>query len=256
MKFIIIIWVFMHFCTTLVAQISVDMVRIKGGSFTPFLNKDSIQVMIKDFSVDVYPVTNLEYKQFLEKYPNWQRSKVKGLYADAAYLRHWNADLDFKTEISNSPVTYVSWFAAKAYCECQNKRLPTADEWDYLSLASETKANGSADKHFNQYILDWYSRPNPEKYPSVKKSFRNYYGVYGVHGLVWEWVLDFNSSMLMSESRTNASAEKDLFCGGGAEQSQDRQNYVAFMRYAFRSSLKGNYTVSNLGFRCAKSLNE
>ena len=31
-------------------------------------------------------------------------------------------------------------------------------------------------------------------------------------------------------------------------------NYAAFMRYAFRGSIKANYTTKNLGFRCAKNI--
>ena len=40
-----------------------------------------------------------------------------------------------------------------------------------------------------------------------------------------------------------------LYCGSGAVGASDFENYAAFMRYAFRSSLEARYTVANLGFR-------
>jgi formylglycine-generating enzyme required for sulfatase activity len=43
-----------------------------------------------------------------------------------------------------------------------------------------------------------------------------------------------------------------MFCGAGALSSADKENYAAFMRFAFRSGLKGKSATWNLGFRCAK----
>ena len=45
-----------------------------------------------------------------------------------------------------------------------------------------------------------------------------------------------------------------FFCGAGAQGARDVENYPAFMRYGFRSSLKADYCIHNLGFRCAKDL--
>ena len=63
---------------------------------------------------------------------------------------------------------------------------------------------------------------------------------------------------LSSYGRTPEEAvnglDRQLFCGGGSQGARDVQIYPAFMRYGFRSSLKANYCVHNLGFRCAKDL--
>ena len=60
---------------------------------------------------------------------------------------------------------------------------------------------------------------------------------------------------MTGESRGDTTLERNLFCAGGALSAGDPSNYAAFMRYAFRSSLKGNYAVGNLGFRGARSFN-
>ena len=75
-----------------------------------------------------------------------------------------------------------------------------------------------------------------------------------MHGSVWEWVSDFNTALVTGESRQDAGLERDLFCGAGslAASEQQRRNYAAFIRFAFRGSLQGNYSVNNLGFRCAR----
>jgi len=51
------------------------------------------------------------------------------------------------------------------------------------------------------------------------------------------------------ESRADASLERSLYCGSGAAGATDFEDYGAFMRYAFRSSLEARYNVANLGFR-------
>ena len=46
------------------------------------------------------------------------------------------------------------------------------------------------------------------------------------------------------------------FRGSGSEGAKDTANFPAFMCYGFRRSLKASYTVHNLGFRCARSLDQ
>jgi formylglycine-generating enzyme required for sulfatase activity len=56
------------------------------------------------------------------------------------------------------------------------------------------------------------------------------------------------------ESRADGGLERNLFCGSGSVSAKDREDYAAFMRLGFRSSLGASYTVPNLGFRCAKDV--
>ena len=231
-----------------------DMANIKGGEFTPLYGTGEA-VVIEDFKMDIYPVTNREFQQFLQKNPRWRRSEVKKLFAEESYLISWKSDLDYGSEkLANAPVTNVSWYAAKNYCECEGKRLATVDEWEYVAMANETQADARKVEDYNQFILGWYETPNTST-NKVGSTFKNYWGVYDLHGLVWEWTLDFNSVMVTGESRKGSTGDNNMFCVAAAVGATDLMNYAAFMRYAFRGSVKANYAIKNLGFRCVQDMN-
>lgn len=243
--------------STVILQAEVDkkeMVKIPGGVYKPFFDrsKDKIKspIILKGFWIDKLPVTNAKYLTFVEKNPEWQKSKVKKIFADDSYLKHWNADTSYPASEKNKPVRSVSWFAANEYCESLGKVLPTTIQWEYVASADEKKAYALDDEKYKQRILQWYSKPSGGTLSDVGKSNKNYYGVYDMHGLIWEWTLDFNTALVTGESREDSILDKNKFCGSGSLGAKDKLDYGAFMRFGFRSSLKGNYTVANLGFRC------
>jgi sulfatase modifying factor 1 len=244
---------FLLFISSVLCAQEVKMASINGGAFVPLYgaaNKNPVKVA--PFKLDIYPVTNAQYLAFVKKYPAYSRSKMKGLFADKSYLSQWESDFNYgKNILSDAPITNVSWFAAKKYCECQGKRLPSMDEWEYVAMADEKRIDARTKEEFNKYIMSWYEKPKAYANP-IGKTFKNYWGVYDMHGLVWEWTSDFNSIFLSGESRKDKDNDKNLFCGSGSVNATDLMNYAAFMRYAFRGSLKANYTTKNLGFRCAK----
>lgn len=73
-----------------------------------------------------------------------------------------------------------------------------------------------------------------------------------LHGLIWEWVDDFNSLLVSADSRDQNDPDRLKFCGAGALSLRDTENYAVLMRVAMLSSLKAADTTVNLGFRCAK----
>ncbi|HPM31326.1 MAG TPA: formylglycine-generating enzyme family protein [Chryseolinea sp.] len=237
-------------------EATTEMVTILGGEYIPLYGRDSIRVHVNDLLMDVYPVTNENFAAFVKKNRRWGKSQIKKIFADDNYLMHWQNDTTLGISMNQqSPVTNVSWYAAKAYCECQGKRMPTVDEWEYVAMADQESADARKKGPYNQYILDWYERPKTFVNP-VGKTFQNYWGVYDLHGLVWEWTSDFSSTLLTGESRNDVSSDKNLFCGDGSLKASDLMNYAAFLRYAFRSSVRANYGVQNLGFRCVKDLQQ
>ena len=126
------------------------------------------------------------------------------------------------------PVVQVSWFAAQAYCEARGARLPTTAEWELAAQADEKRADASLDPEFRRLILDWYSRPATGALEPAGSGRKNFWGVRGLHGLVWEWVLDFNSELQNDDGRGGGDAQQSRFCGAAALSARDAGDYAAF----------------------------
>jgi formylglycine-generating enzyme required for sulfatase activity len=259
--------------TALVVSLSAasSMAHIPGGGYVPLYTLPaatatrgattapvrSTRRTVGAFEMDVYPVTNGEFLAFVREHPQWQRSKASRLFVDDSYLRHWRGDLDLGDNApERSPVVYVSWFAARAFLKAEGKALPTVDQWEYVAAADERRADASRDRAFHERLRIWYGRPTPARLPPVGATIRNVYGVHDIHALVWEWTLDFNSTFISGESRADAARDRTLYCGSGAVNASAFEDYAAFMRYAFRSSLQARYGVANLGFRGVRNLSD
>lgn len=228
------------------------MRTIPAGVYKSFIKTATLKkVDVKAFKLDETAVTNQEYLAFVKANPKWRRSKVSSLFADHNYLRQWKGDVELGNQVlPDAPVVNVSWFAAKAYCEWKGKRLPSVAEWEYASLG---KPMNKQITNLTEYILSWYSKPNPNKLPNVKSTYKNQYGLYDMNGLVWEWTFNYNSFVGGSDTRDN-SVDAKSYCAAGGVYASDPNDYAAFLRYGFRNNLKGNSCVSSLGFRCAKSI--
>jgi sulfatase modifying factor 1 len=237
------------------AQREVGRMAVVGpGTYRPLYPPTAAEaeVPVRAYLLDRLPVQNGEFLSFVRAHPEWQRDRVPAVFADEGYLSHWASAAELGADAEErQPVVRVSWFAAKAYCAARGARLPTEAEWELAASASRTRADGRSDPAWRDQILAWYSRPNPARLPVVGATPANYWGVHDLHGLVWEWVLDFNSAMLTTDARGAGGKDRLTFCGGGAVNAADKGNYPTFMRIAFRSSLRADYTTHNLGFRCA-----
>jgi len=236
-------------------------VTIPGGRFESVLPQGnspsvSVPVDIAAFEVRETPVTAGEFLAFVLSHPEWQRGSAPAVFADQSYLVDWPSPLQLGSpDGAGRPVTHVSWFAAKAFCESENARLPTWLEWEYVAAADESRRDARADPKWRQKILAWYERPTEVALPSAGGS-PNAYGVRDVHGLVWEWVDDFNALFIAGDSRTQGDPDALKFCGAGAISVIDRNSYAVLMRIALLSSLSAADTTGSLGFRCARSREE
>jgi formylglycine-generating enzyme required for sulfatase activity len=231
--------------------------RVGPGTYLPFypVTPKEREVPIQAFELDKLPVTNGDFLAFVKESPKWRRDKVNRLFADEHYLQHWSGPDELGNKVDpRQPVVSVSWFAAKAYCAARGARLPTESEWEFAAAASEKMPDSRGDLEFRERILAWYSKPNPGSLPRVGGP-PNYWGVSNLHGLLWEWVLDFNSTLVGTDGRDSGGKEL-RFCGGGALAADDKTDFASFMRTAFRSALHADYTTKNLGFRCAMDVKE
>lgn len=233
-----------------------EYVAIPAGAFVSVLSGGSAEntsVPVAPFAMRATPVTYREFLAFTASHPEWQPGRVPAVFADASYL-HQLGDSDNQLQGAvERPVTSVSWFAAQAFCESEGGRLPAWYEWEYVAAADDKHADARRDPAWRAKILSWYSQSSSRPQPLVGGT-ANFYGVRDMHGLIWEWVDDFNALLVSADSRNQGDPDQLQYCGAGAISLQDRENYAILMRVALLSALAGADTTNNLGFRCARTL--
>ena len=252
------------------------MLRVAGGDYQPFYKgkTGARTIPVGAFLLDRAPVSRREFLDFVTTHSRWRRSQVTPLFAERGYLSDWTGDLA-PAGSPETPVTRVSWFAASAYCECQGKRLPTQAEWEWASERGAVAGFTGLHRHapvpdpspqqarrklssagFGAYrpirLASFEHAPRPAH---ERDGLRFAMGRGERRGLafgdVWEWTSDFNTLLLADPSPDETSSS--LFCGDGF-RATDAKDYGGFLRFSLRSSLKANYALRNLGFRCAKDL--
>lgn len=202
------------------------------------------------FLIDAVPVTNEQFLAFVAAHPEWARSAAPTVFAGTSYLASWAGDFDLGDLDRAAPATNVSWFAAAAFCEARDARLPTEAEWEYVAKVGFEQLDGYAEPGFRERTLSLTSSRSSVPGP-VGTGTPNALGVHDLHGLVWEWVFDVGSGFNTADSRSEGDRRLQLVCGGGSSGASDKGDYAAFLRYAYRSGLSGDYTGGGLGFRCA-----
>lgn len=233
-----------------------DYVRLPGqaefASILKYTDSDG-KVPIAPFELMARPVTNAQFLAFVVTHPEWRRGTAPTIFAEARYLAHWGGPLSLGTAAeAEQPVTRVSWFAARAYCEANGARLPTWSEWEYAAAADATRADARKDPAWRDRILGWYAKPSNAPIARVGQGVPDLHGVHDLHGLVWEWVDDYAAMLVSADNRNQADPDLLRFCGAGALATDDRENYAVLMRIAMLSALEAHNTTGSLGFRCAR----
>ncbi|HEY3698680.1 MAG TPA: formylglycine-generating enzyme family protein [Spongiibacteraceae bacterium] len=216
-----------------------------GRYFSFFKRKDggSQDIPVAAFWLDIKPVTRADYLDFVRRRPAWRKSQIKALFAENNYLADWADDLN-PGEDTQAAVMFVSWFAARAYCTDRGGRLPTVAEWERVAGAVDNTKVGAPDTAI--------ANPQSPFRFAMGQSAADVRSTPLTFGSAWEWTVDFNSALALgATSGAVNNSGSSLFCGDGF-RSNNATDYAAFLRYSFRSSLRANYTLKNLGFRCAR----
>jgi formylglycine-generating enzyme required for sulfatase activity len=206
--------------------VSLDMVAIPGGTFLMGSSKDEIgyreseepqhEVTIQPFFMSKTPITQAQWRAVAELDP-----VERELEPDPA---------SFKGD--DRPVEKVSWLDATEFCARLSRlsgrdyRLPTEAEWEYACRAGTTTpfafgetltgelANYASDEVFAQEEKgEWRQETTP-----VATFPPNAFGLYDMHGNVWEWCEDHWHSNYEGVPPTDGSAW--LFSDEG--ESSDR----------------------------------
>ena len=150
------------------------------------------RVYLDSYYMDKYEVTNNRYMEFVravgKHLPEWMEPGGKYNTETGDDKGRYKNTGDAKTPGSH-PVVGVSWYDAAAYCKWAGGRLPTEAEWEKAARGgTNTKWSFGDDKiTLDEYA--WSTRSNDRTHPVGQKK-PNQYGLYDMHGNVWEWVSD------------------------------------------------------------------
>ncbi len=163
--------------TSLPPDFHLEMVDIPAGKFNMGSNeyedeKPIHEVIVPAFQIGKYPVTQAQYQAVMEK-------------ASSSFSRN-----------SQNPVKSVSKDDAEVFCKQlskltgKNYRLPTEAEWEYACRAgTETRFSfGDDESQLGDYA--WFIDNSDNVTHPVGQKRPNLWGIYDMHGNVWEWCAD------------------------------------------------------------------
>ncbi len=220
--------------------LNIEMVQIPAGSF--LMGSDDAgpihrAKITKPFLISTAPVTQVLYETVIGKNP----SKFKGV---------------------DRPVETVSWFDAVNFCnklsikmrlepaytidgeevrrnrDTNGFRLLTEAEWEYACRAGTTSAFYSGDLESDLEPVGWYHRNSDGLTHDAGLKNANAWGVFDMHGNVWEWNYD-----LYREGGVNRVIR-------GGSWDYDARN----CRSAIRNDGRPDYRGNNVGFRLSRSV--
>jgi formylglycine-generating enzyme required for sulfatase activity len=205
---------------------------------SPRRNHKSV-VPIKSFYMDRYPVTNAEFKKFLDASHYHPRD-------DHNFLKDWKNG-SYPEGWAGKPVTWVSLVDARAYAAWAGKRLPHEWEWQYAAQGSDGR------------MYPWGNRPDPGAVPVPEKGRdlrspddvsahprgASPFAIEDLVGNVWQWTDEYR------DEHTRAA----ILRGGSYYQPQGSHWYFP---QAYRMNEHGKLLLmapskdraGTLGFRC------
>ncbi|MGV8136000.1 MAG: formylglycine-generating enzyme family protein [Mangrovibacterium sp.] len=256
--------------TETIAGVSIDMVAVKGGTFSMGNNdggndeKPVHSVRVNDFYMGRYEVTASQFEAFINA-TGYQTDAEKRGGSHVWDGSKWGkkTGIDWRCDAAGTrrgreeyshPVIHVSWNDAIAYCKWLSQktgkryRLPTEAEWEYAALGGD-KSRGyqySGSNTINN--VAWFRENSGNKtHPVGQKQF-NELGIYDMSGNVREWCSDWCGDYYYGSSPQNnptgpLSGSERVLRGGSWH------SHAWYCRVSDRDYYFPGYSDDNYGFR-------
>jgi formylglycine-generating enzyme required for sulfatase activity len=205
-----------YFSQDLGNDITLEMVAILGGTFTMGspagegydYGEPQHQVTVPPFFMGKYPITQAQWQAIASR----ADLKVKqDLESNPAYFKD-------RPDSDRRPVEQVSWYDAIEFCARLSKltvreyRLPSEAEWEYACRAGtttpfyfgETITGELANYNASNTYADEPEGEYRGQTTPVGQFPPNAFGLYDMHGNVWEWCLDPWHDSYQGKTRTDS----------------------------------------------------
>ena len=207
--------------------VKLELVKVAAGSFC--MGSDVYKseqpthwVSLREFFIGKYPVTQAQYQTVTGNNP----SLFKG---------------------DQNPVEHVSWNDAVEFCKELSKKigqkvkLPTESQWEYACRSGSTRQYCFGDDyHYERKINNyaWCHSNSEGKTHPVGEKLANSFGLYDMHGNVWEWCED-----VWHESYRSAPIDGSAWLTGGDRDEERILRGGAFINYG--ETCSSSYRVSH-----------
>lgn len=212
-------------------------------------------VDVEPFYLDVDDVTNAEFLQFVQAKSEWSGGGADTALHNGRYLEHWGPEGPSEDDLDR-PVTFVTWYAAVAYCQWRGRRLPTETEWEFAA------GGGAPDPMFpwgsdppSDELVSWSADGIDEPVP-VASYPPNGFGLYDMAGNVWKFLADEWRDSHEGELLRPGGLDPDTAAAVTSRRVVRGGSWGAAavnLRVRYRDSHRPHDAREMVGFRCALS---
>jgi formylglycine-generating enzyme required for sulfatase activity len=246
-----------------------ELVRIEGGTFTmgsPFNEPQrrsyegpQHQVMVNSFYMGKYEVTQAEYEAVMGTNPSWFSGSNRPVE-----MVSWYDAVEFCNRLSQSegltPAYTINGTNVTCNWNANGYRLPTEAEWEYACRACTTtpfSTGSNISTSQANYNGDYPYNNNPKGInrgttTPVGSFAPNPWGLYDMHGNVWEWCWDCWDYDTRYSSEAQNNPRGPVFGGSCIKRGGGYNMYGQELRSAYRYSHEPWIVTPNSGFRLVR----